>query len=565
MSGKLLLDLAMKLSADTAELRRNVEQGKQSLQSMEQRSQNMGATITKSFAAVTAAFYGVRGAMNQFNDMINSTMTGADRLRRTQDGLNGVMEQFNRSVMMGNFDGFINQMNDAYRAAARYSDIMDELGKKQMAFALEDKSVAADIFRLDQIIYNDENSPEQIMAALADKRNVFLDLAEKKQESYIQRLEEFKNKLAVQFGDNSAVDQTMEYFRNYYDFDEARNQAQEYFDIFDEIAKLQASQASRGAVTGGAGVRVMGNDNTVDVDYSGQIKRLQSDAEQLYSSLDGMGKWLIDNQAAIEIATPQIDEIMDVQGMMQDLDLSIEQHLAKIQREERRLRLRLNVEVDEPEVVINEENPKKALPDLSGMENLMMPMKGISELTPTVQGADSPFNQIKEQMEEAQNAMHSMEGIVQSAAGNIVDAFFNMADGVDVSVGSIIKSILKMTIMQFISQGIGALFNPVAAGANMLQGVSPVGQQSSFLPQNFSVPGMADGGIFYGPQVVQVAEYSGAQYDPEIIGRASQIRQILGFGNQGNQPTDIALNAAISADYIHLSNSRSKRRRNIVE
>jgi hypothetical protein len=625
MSGKLLLDLAMKLSADTAELRRNVEQGKQSLQTMEQRSQSMGATITKSFATITAAYYGVRGAINQFQDLLNSTMTGADQLRRVQDGLAGSLQQMYRSVSLGGFDGMITDMERAYQAAVKYSDALDELSKKQLAVSLDDVALAADIFRLDQIIYDDDQGGERIMAALKEKERLYVE-----HYAEVQRLAE-ENKAALyekvqsDLGnvDDSLVQQGFEYVINYNQYDEAREAAQEYFDIMNQIASVENTRSQTRASSGS----MMRNaDDGTGTNAASQIQRYQARAEQVFSDLEGMARFIVENANIVEVITPINQDIIDAEKQILQTATTLEQNIAKITREERRLKRRFRVDAeivpgevtaDETEfdqsidtaldginsdqfrqiqvdTAINLRDWENALLTLDTLQDKMKQLNTLrdgmapddegyrmineelsvlqSRIAEIKSGTDTgdqsdllPVDNITTAAQEAQNSMMEMESITQSATASIVDAFFNMADGVDVSVGSIIKSILRMTIMQFISQGIGALFNPVAAGANMLQGVSPVGQQSSFLPQNFSVPGMADGGIFYGPQVVQVAEYSGAQYDPEIIGRASQIRQILGFGNQGNQQTDIALNAAISADFIHLSNSRSNRRRQIVE
>jgi len=70
-----------------------------------------------------------------------------------------------------------------------------------------------------------------------------------------------------------------------------------------------------------------------------------------------------------------------------------------------------------------------------------------------------------------------------------------------------------------------------------------------------NIPSLAEGGIAFGPSLVEVGEYSGAGGNPEVIAPLNKLKDMIG----GNS---IQVYGRISGDDIVISNNRATRDRN---
>jgi len=197
------------------------------------------------FLKITAAVGAARAVIHQFRDVINSTMTTADQFRQVSDGLAGAMGSFNRSIATGNFAGFINNLNAAYNAAKRYSDVLDELNKKQLAVTLQDVGLATEVFRLDQIIHAEESSADQVRNALDRKeeiyRNHYAEVERLARENQQALLDRAVATIGRETGSSPEdVSAAFGYMTNYNRYDEERKSAQAYFDILDKIKSIES-------------------------------------------------------------------------------------------------------------------------------------------------------------------------------------------------------------------------------------------------------------------------------------------------------------------------------------
>ena len=621
MSQKILLDLAMKLSANSAELKRGIEESNRQLRGLNRNTQNIGRDMTMAFAKVAGAIAVVRGSMSQVRDVMNSTMTTADTLRRVTDGMAGAMETFNRSLATGNFSGFIANMQNAYRAAQAYSDILDELTKKQMAVSLKDITLAADIFMLDQIVYNEDSTEAEIRAALAQKATLYKEhyaviqgMAEENRRALMDKM---KMTMGAEIGARPEdVERSFDYVENYYRFDEERKAADKYFEILKNISDLELRR-SQTAVFTGQGVARTGQDSGADI-VAMQLKDMQNEAERLYQTLDGTAKWLVDNRELIDLVTPVNNQIIEAERAIRDGDAQLKQAMLRITRQERMAGSRFgrvdNIEVDTNAVStqlteqlgpLYEEWEQLQIGiaiDMGDYNNAIVTLQALQEevsrlmqirltMSPDDEGYAAinqsisnlneiiserlqlglltdpePIAEFQERIEDLKQSFIDWQSIAVGATQGIASAFVDMAFGAKKSIDEIIREMMRFIAMQFITNMISGLFNPISTGANMLGGgggFSPnLGAMLGGL--NLQIPQMASGGLAYGPSIVQVGEYPGANLDPEIISKASDLRRILAVDSRSKNVA-VTVKGMLDGEDLFISSARHIKRKNLTE
>ena len=621
MSQKILLDLAMKLSANIAELKRGIEESNRQLRGLNRNTQNIGRDMTMAFAKVAGAVAVLRGSMSQVREVMNSTMTTADTLRRVTDGMAGSMQTFNRSLATGNFSGFITNIQNAYRAAQAYSDILDELAKKQLSVTLQDIDLATNIFRLDQIIYSDDSSEARVRAALAEKEVLY-----KKHYDTLQTLAEensraLLNKMKMTMrGEIGArpedVERSFDYFENYYSFNEERKAADQYFSIIKNISDLELRRSQTGAFTA-QGVARTGEDSGASMTAQ-QIADMRTEAERLYQTLDGTAKWLVDNSDLINLVTPFNQQIVDAEKAIRSNISMFEQNMARITREERRLGNRFgrvdNIEVDAQALStqlteqlgpLYEEWEQLQIGiaiDMGDYNNAIVTLQALQEevsrlmqirltMSPDDEGYAAinqsisnlneiiserlqlglltdpePIAEFQERIEDLKQSFIDWQSIAVGATQGIASAFVDMAFGAKKSIDEIIREMMRFIAMQFITNMISGLFNPISTGANMLGGgggFSPnLGAMLGGL--NLQIPQMASGGLAYGPSIVQVGEYPGANLDPEIISKASDLRRILAVDSRSKNVA-VTVKGMLDGEDLFISSARHIKRKNLTE
>lgn len=564
MSRKVLVDLAMKLSANSAELRRGIDESRREMRRLNDTASNMGKQMTMAFAKVAAAFVAVRQGMRQMNDVMNSTMTTADRMRRVTDGLDGSMQAFNRSLATGDFSGFISNMRRAYQAAADYSDIMDEITKSQMALSIGDIGVARQIFELDQVIYGEDQVLNVVKAALDEKQRIYTE--------HYGHLEEMSERSRNALINNimrthditmKTTQEAFEYFTRYSMFDQAREEAQRYFDVMDRMSRMATTESMAPG------------------SYSAQdFSDVQFEADRIKDSLQGWARWLVDNNQLIDAMTPSMQDLIEVEKNYQQTLANRERVFAQLAREQFRINRRFRGEtagapdgkigptdVFDPDFFYDALMPLingdpfdmniriKAVIDKS-QGDPFDPDFYYDALQPLIGGDpyDMGLEKLNTQLEESMEKFNIWGNVGSSAAHMIAASIMDMAMGVEQNIEDIIRNLIRMIGVQMIS---GMLMNMFAPGSGMIMGSMTGGSIMMG-----GIPQMASGGIAYGPSIVQVGEYPGARLDPEIISRASDLRSILGFDRGG---MSVSVHGMLDGEDLYISNNRFSTRKSLEE
>jgi len=182
----------------------------------------------------------------------------------------------------------------------------------------------------------------------------------------------------------------------------------------------------------------------------------------------------------------------------------------------------------------------------------------------------SMFSGYLEEVERVTEATQQFQMVATGAAQGIASAFVDMAFGAKMSIQEIIEEMLKMIAMQLISSLIGNLFS---GGAGAVSSIGKIGTGSTgnnpLMMSAFKgltgVPKMASGGIAYGPSVVQIGEYAGANIDPEIVSRASDLKRLLGYETKSGTDVDVTVHGALSGMDLMISGQRAQRMKKLYE
>ena len=98
------------------------------------------------------------------------------------------------------------------------------------------------------------------------------------------------------------------------------------------------------------------------------------------------------------------------------------------------------------------------------------------------------------------------------------------------SAQSIIGSLIRQGVASVVSGALttnsflGPFAVPIAAAAGALA-------QGAFnsIIRSIEVPAFADGGLIYGPTLGLIGEYPGARQNPEVVGKLSDIKNLISF------------------------------------
>jgi hypothetical protein len=127
-----MADILTRLLLDTKGFDANLTKSKQSVNdyqsSITGMAKSAGAGILKFAGAVGVAV----GGMEAFSKTIDSTQTTGDAYVRVTDQMKASVDSFFTSIAMGDFSGFINNLQNVISKAGDLADIMDELATKSL-------------------------------------------------------------------------------------------------------------------------------------------------------------------------------------------------------------------------------------------------------------------------------------------------------------------------------------------------------------------------------------------------------------------------------------------------
>ena len=119
--------------------------------------------------------------------------------------------------------------------------------------------------------------------------------------------------------------------------------------------------------------------------------------------------------------------------------------------------------------------------------------------------------------------MEKENAIADEMTNVFTDMFSNIDGGMKAMVDSLIRSIEKLVEELLVKEAVLAIMNILFPGSGTA--ASTAIKAGTILT---SLPGLASGGIAYGPILAQIGEYPGARTDPEVISPLSTLKEMIG-------------------------------------
>jgi hypothetical protein len=123
-----MADLITRLLLNSNQFDNNIRSSGKELQKFQEMGKNVTSTIGKFAGAIGLAI----GANEAFNRTINSTQTTGDAWVKMNDQMRDSVDSFFTSLAMGDFSGFLNNLQNVITKAGNLSMILDELATKSI-------------------------------------------------------------------------------------------------------------------------------------------------------------------------------------------------------------------------------------------------------------------------------------------------------------------------------------------------------------------------------------------------------------------------------------------------
>lgn len=122
------MDLVTRLLLNSSQFDNNIRNSTKEVQQF----QEMGKNVTLAIGKFAGALGLAMGANEAFNRTINSTQTTGDAWVKMNEQMKSSVDSFFTSLAMGDFSGFLNNLQNVINKAGNLADIMDELATKSL-------------------------------------------------------------------------------------------------------------------------------------------------------------------------------------------------------------------------------------------------------------------------------------------------------------------------------------------------------------------------------------------------------------------------------------------------
>lgn len=150
MASKALYDLTLKISANTAELKRGLEESNRRIKSFHDDVADKIGKVKNIFLGAAAAIGGIETVLNVVKTGFNATGKGADFLEQKTAVLKATFVEFSKSITDLKFTGLIVDLTNSARAAEDFVKQMDNINTALSDLSIRQSSLQA---RLSELRY----------------------------------------------------------------------------------------------------------------------------------------------------------------------------------------------------------------------------------------------------------------------------------------------------------------------------------------------------------------------------------------------------------------------------
>jgi hypothetical protein len=154
---------------------------------------------------------------------------------------------------------------------------------------------------------------------------------------------------------------------------------------------------------------------------------------------------------------------------------------------------------------------KNTLIDTSGFK---AEVEGANKLVDATTHAKIAIQAMNQELEGEKEIADQLTSVFQGM-------FSNIEGGVKAMAQSLIQSIAQIAEELAAKAAVFAIMSLLFPGSSIVAGG---------IGKFIGIPGMASGGIAYGPTIAQIGEYPGASTDPEVVSPLSKLKDMIGGG-----------------------------------
>jgi hypothetical protein len=165
MAKSVLADLVLRLSTNSAELKRGLAEAKTSLSGLDRNSKNIGSQVSTSLAKMGAAFAAVGGTIEFFKSALLSTGESADKFAKIQEGLKQGFDAIKRAVVTLDFKDFVKNVKGAINEGMRYAETLDDIDEKTRELKIQEADASNELIKQQKILRSALSSSDQKKAA----------------------------------------------------------------------------------------------------------------------------------------------------------------------------------------------------------------------------------------------------------------------------------------------------------------------------------------------------------------------------------------------------------------
>ena len=602
MSQKILLDLAMKLSANSAELKRGIEESNRSLRSLNQNTRNIGRDVRNSFAQMAVAVAAAQQGFKMFESTLRASQKTNDYIDKQIAGITNGIGYLQTSVASMDFTNMQQGFLNAVAAGREFAEVMDEINDRARAVSWRSSDKDVDIAAARLTMNNEELSLQDRINAglraqqlLEQKLNDERGISEEKYTAIYNKIRDTYDVTDQQMGLVEAYLKNYDNlgeagFRNVTEYLEKLKESQQFIAQMDRTDPMSFAKGLDLSQQVGGMFSSLTRDEKLMLDVVQNLSDKLSD--ELRDSLANAGKEvnasMIRTMNEMRSIQRRLSSLQNQKGSsdMPEVDTvrtQLTEQLGPIYEEWEQLQIGMAISMgDYNNVIVTLQSLQEEVSRLMQIRLTMSPDdEGYAAINQSISNLNEiiserlqlglltdpePIAEFQERIEDLKQSFIDWQSIAVGATQGIASAFVDMAFGAKKSIDEIIREMMRFIAMQFITNMISGLFNPISTGANMLGGgggFSPnLGAMLGGL--NLQIPQMASGGLAYGPSIVQVGEYPGANLDPEIISKASDLRRILAVDSRSKNVA-VTVKGMLDGEDLFISSARHIKRKNLTE
>jgi hypothetical protein len=496
---KIMTDLVLRISANSAELSKGLQQANNSLSDLQKNTTNIGGQIMSAVGKIGGAFIAVKGSIETFKKVINSTEGSAETFERIMGTLHGTIQGLFRTIVTGEWGSLIDNMVNTAKATRDLTAATQELTH----------IVASNTIRRAYL----ENYLQSARLAVAEAQNI------KDKKRYLEEAigyQEQINELNKEENEQKVLN-TEESFKTILGYDENYTKI-----AIENIRKIAGNWEYW-----------FGEESTAIEDMRGRI----SDLKYL-ESLGTITPIQEDELKDLQLANYSLEDYMKLQkglkpGVMDQYAKDTGTYVNTIAEGYQAL-VRLNKMLTT--VTIKLEKQKEILEDIH-LPTLQYPTQNIPQGNKLVDmgkpysRADFVDTTYWDTLQSQITETTYLTEIFHDSINNLTTAFEGLFSGTEGGFKSMLTVVLD-SISKIINGLLAEAIAGIIAKETTTKGLfglvtASIGIGLLTALWKSKVPEFAQGGLAYGDTIARVGEYSGAQNNPEVIAPLSKLQNIL--------------------------------------